>query len=115
LIEISNSKERSLNKKDLYAGYSNAYREKNRDILLVKNREWYQKNKPLEQEHFLPVTKNGGYYFGNIITACRSCNSSKQNKLFSEWYPSQSFYNIDRKNKILALVEQSELERIKRG
>jgi len=56
----------------------------------------------LTQEHFLPLSKGGEYTKNNIIPACRSCNSSKHNHLFSEWYPSQEFYNIDREKKILS-------------
>ena len=54
----------------------------------------------LEQEHFIPVTKGGEYTKSNIITACRSCNASKGNRDFSEWYKGKDFYNKDRENKI---------------
>ena len=54
----------------------------------------------LEQEHFIPVTKGGEYTKNNIITACRSCNASKGNRDFDEWYKNKDFYNKDRENKI---------------
>lgn len=39
----------------------------------------------LEQEHFVPLTSGGGYTASNIIPACKSCNSSKQNKPARDW------------------------------
>lgn len=56
---------------------------------------------PLEQEHFIALTKGGEYTINNIIPACKSCNSSKGNKDFFVWYPSQSFYSKNRQQKIL--------------
>lgn len=48
------------------------------------------------QEHFIPVSRHGEYTKHNIIPACLSCNSSKQDKPFEEWYPEQPFYSKDR-------------------
>ena len=56
---------------------------------------------PLEQEHFLPLTKGGEYTVDNIIPACRSCNCSKGVKLPNDWYPSFKHYSKKRENKIL--------------
>ena len=50
----------------------------------------------LHQEHFIPLSKNGEYTKHNIIPACKSCNSSKNDKLFQEWYPEQPFYSKER-------------------
>ncbi|NCC82499.1 MAG: HNH endonuclease [Clostridia bacterium] len=55
----------------------------------------------MEQEHFIPLSKGGEYTHNNIIPACRSCNSSKNNKDFFEWYPEQEFYSKEREQKIL--------------
>ena len=55
----------------------------------------------LHQEHFIPVSKGGEYTHNNIIPACKSCNSSKQDKDFFEWYPQQEFYSKEREQKIL--------------
>lgn len=57
--------------------------------------------KPLEQEHFIPLTKSGEYTINNIICACRNCNSSKGNKDFFEWYPKRKSYSKQREQKIL--------------
>jgi len=59
------------------------------------------KQLPLEQEHFIPVTKNGEYTHNNIIPACKSCNCSKNNKDFFEWYPEFKYYSKKREKFIL--------------
>jgi len=59
------------------------------------------KEKPLEQEHFIALTNGGEYTHNNIIAACKSCNSSKRNHDFFEWYPDQRFYSKKREEKIL--------------
>lgn len=65
----------------------------------------------IEQEHFIPVNKNGAFVKENIITACRSCNASKADKDFSEWYPEQSFYSKERELKILDYLGKVSNER----
>ena len=59
------------------------------------------KQLPLAQEHFVPLSKGGEYTHNNIIPACQSCNSSKNNKDFFEWYPKQKYYSKKREKKIL--------------
>jgi len=58
-------------------------------------------SEPLAQEHFYPVSKGGEFTNNNIIPSCASCNSSKNNKLFNEWYPKFKHYSKRRENKIL--------------
>lgn len=55
----------------------------------------------LEQDHFIPLSKGGGYTRENIIPACRSCNASKYNNAFGEWYPKHSGYSKERESKIV--------------
>lgn len=55
----------------------------------------------LHQEHFIPLKENGEYTHNNIIPACKSCNSSKRDKDFFEWYPKQEFYSNEREQFIL--------------
>ena len=57
--------------------------------------------KKLAKEHFVPVSKGGVFTVSNIVPSCRTCNSSKNNKDFFEWYPSQAFYSKQREKKIL--------------
>ena len=59
------------------------------------------KNKKLEQEHFIALSKGGEYTHNNIIPACRNCNPSKGDKDFFIWYPEFKYYSKERKNKIL--------------
>lgn len=65
----------------------------------------------LEQDHFWPLSRGGGYTVTNIIPACRSCNSSKHNKLFEEWYPTHESYSPEREAKIYEYFEQLALEK----
>lgn len=50
----------------------------------------------LEQDHFIPVSRGGGYTHQNVVPSCKSCNSRKGYKEFSSWYRTQSFYSEDR-------------------
>ena len=58
----------------------------------------------LTQDHIIPVSKGGGYTKENIIPCCGSCNSSKQDKNYEEWYKSKSFFNKKRLERINALM-----------
>ena len=60
--------------------------------------------KKLTQEHFIPVTKGGGYTIKNIIPVCKLCNSRKRNIDFFKWYPEQEFYNKKRCQNILTYL-----------
>lgn len=59
----------------------------------------------LTQEHFIPVAKGGHYTAFNIIPACKSCNSSKRDEDFFDWYPKQPFYNEKQEENILNYIE----------
>ena len=58
-------------------------------------------NESLHQEHFLALSNGGEFTHNNIIPACRSCNSSKNNKLFADWFREQPFYSKKREKFIL--------------
>lgn len=55
----------------------------------------------LEQDHFMPISREGEYTHNNIIPSCKTCNCSKGNRLFKDWYRKQIFYNKQREQKIL--------------
>jgi len=59
------------------------------------------KELPLEQEHFVALSKGGEYSEDNIIPACRTCNCGKSDKEFFKWYPKQTFHSEDRAKHIL--------------
>lgn len=58
-------------------------------------------DKPLTQDHHIALSKGGEYTHNNIIPACKSCNSSKRDKDFFKWYPTQKQHNKERESKIL--------------
>ena len=116
--------------KEIISSYAKGYRSENKDkgIILTQKRrarknnllstltltQWIQtvevfdgscaycgKEKDLEQEHFVPLSKGGQYAYCNIIPACKTCNCSKHDKDFSEWYPTYKHYDERREIKIL--------------
>lgn len=58
-------------------------------------------DKKLHQDHFIPLVKGGEYTKQNIIPSCASCNSSKRDKDFKEWYRDREYYDEARERKIL--------------
>lgn len=66
-----------------------------------------EKSDDLTRDHFIPVTLNGTFTKDNIIPACRSCNSSKNNKEFNNWYPYYEHYSSDREEKIINYIEEN--------
>ena len=64
----------------------------------------------LTQDHFWPLSEGGGYTATNIVPACTSCNCSKGNKPFEEWYPTHESYSPEREAKIYEYFEQLALE-----
>lgn len=55
----------------------------------------------LSQDHVVPVVAGGTYTVGNIVPACKRCNSSKSAYPFTEWYRKQTFYNEERERHVL--------------
>ena len=55
----------------------------------------------LTMEHLMPISKGGDHSENNLFGACFSCNSSKQDRDFKEWYRKQSFYDKKREYNIL--------------
>lgn len=60
-----------------------------------------QKVESLQQDHFIPVSKGGWYTEINIVPACPTCNASKNNKDYEDWYQYQSFYDVQREELLL--------------
>jgi len=55
----------------------------------------------LTQEHFIALNKGGEYTTNNIIPSCQSCNCSKIDRDFFEWYPKFRHYSKKRETFIL--------------
>lgn len=55
----------------------------------------------LTVDHFVPVAQGGELSIKNVIPACSSCNSSKKDRNFSDWYKGQDFYNEKQESMIL--------------
>ena len=128
------SKEYYEQNKDKFKEYKKEYREQNKDKFVTYNQKrrtlkkqlpatltpeqweaiknkfnnscaYCEKHKKLEQEHFIPLSKGGEYTEQNIIPACKSCNSSKLNIDFHDWYPTFKHYTKEREQKILGHLE----------
>ena len=54
----------------------------------------------IEQDHFVPVKQGGGYTKENILPACRSCNASKSDNDFHDWYRNHKSYSVEREEQI---------------
>lgn len=53
----------------------------------------------LTADHIKPISRGGDTIMGNILPACHSCNSSKQDSSFDEWC------NKEQKQRILTALE----------
>lgn len=69
----------------------------------------------LQQDHFVPKSLGGNHEVGNIIPACKSCNSSKNNKEFSIWYRSSNVYNLAREQKIIQFIRNEQEQKNNNG
>lgn len=49
--------------------------------------------RPLTQEHVVPLARGGGLVAANIVPACGSCNSSKFDRPMCEWFMAQPFFD----------------------
>ena len=58
----------------------------------------------LERDHIIPLTKGGAFSKGNIVPACKSCNSSKGNRDLLSWYRTRKFYSKEREEKVLQIL-----------
>ena len=62
----------------------------------------------ITKDHIIPLTKGGTTSKSNMIPACNSCNTSKLNHDFENWYKKQSFFTDERFNKIMNLINSEE-------
>jgi len=57
-------------------------------------------NASLTIDHIRPKSKGGSDSTNNVTPACLKCNHSKGSENWLEWYQRQSFYDINRENRI---------------
>lgn len=60
----------------------------------------------LTVEHVIPIALGGTNNISNIVPACASCNSSKQDRELISWYTSKPFYDEARLNNILKYINR---------
>lgn len=68
------------------------------------------RDKELQQDHFIPLSAGGEYTVNNIIPSCVSCNSSKGNRSFFDWYHGYKYYSEERSRKVLDYLNYNNKE-----
>ena len=63
-------------------------------------------------DHFIPLSKDGSDCIGNMIPACISCNSSKQNSDPLIWYKQQPSYSERKWKKILQVLGKDDYRQL---
>lgn len=106
-ISLNSVHRRLARKKKLPYNYSNKDWEETVEYFGNKCAYCGCSSEKLEREHFVPLSKGGEYTKDNIIPSCMSCNRSKSDKNFFEWYKEHEHYSETRKNKILRFLEYS--------
>lgn len=64
--------------------------------------------KPSTLDHVHPQSKGGKTVRKNLIGACADCNLVKSDIPWFEWYRAQDFWTIEREERILDWVNQSD-------
>lgn len=62
-------------------------------------------DKPLHVEHVVALNDGGWHIPSNILGACKSCNSSKNDRPVEQWFRAQPFFSEDRWQKIQELTK----------
>ena len=58
---------------------------------------------------FASFSKMAVTLYDNVIPCCLSCNSSKNNKLFADWYPTFKHYSKEREQKVIQYIELAQI------
>lgn len=64
-------------------------------------------------DHVIPKSKGGLNYTQNVICSCLSCNGSKANSDWKEWYENQDFYCAVKKSRIEDWIGHQEDGKVK--
>lgn len=60
----------------------------------------------LTLEHLIPLSKEGHNGVCNLLGACLTCNTSKNNRDWQDWYRKQTFYDLRREKSIILACNQ---------
>lgn len=100
-LQVERARKRRSLKKSLPASFSN--KQWQECLKYFRNTCAYcgEGAESLTKDHFIPLIGGGSYSKDNIVSACPSCNFSKNKFSFFDWYPKQQFYSSEREAKIL--------------
>ncbi len=59
-----------------------------------------KKGERLTRDHLEPISRGGKTVQSNVVPACTSCNCSKGNTEWHEWFMKQPFFSQERMNRI---------------
>jgi hypothetical protein len=59
-------------------------------------------------DHIIPQIKGGETIKTNVICACKKCNYQKGYKYWDEWFKSQEFFTIERRNDIIEWMKEDD-------
>ena len=48
----------------------------------------------IQADHVIPISRGGQHSIGNLVPACKKCNSSKRAKFLIEWRREKAFYSL---------------------
>lgn len=65
--------------------------------ILANNCFYCESKGSMTLDHVVPISRNGLHKIGNLVAACKSCNSSKGNKTIMEWKMRKLFITNKRK------------------
>tara|TARA_B100002019_G_scaffold211851_1_gene184639 strand:+ start:1298 stop:1684 length:387 start_codon:yes stop_codon:yes gene_type:complete len=64
-------------------------------------------------DHVIPKSKGGTNFTQNVVCSCLSCNGSKANTEWQEWYLNQEFFQEANKRKIQDWIGHQEDGKVK--
>ena len=68
------------------------------------------KENPTTLEHVVPKARGGSMTRKNLIAACGDCNIMKSSEDWYSWFRSQDFWTLEREDRILRWVNQSDAD-----
>jgi len=68
------------------------------------------RSKPTTLDHVIPKAKGGATTRQNLVACCADCNLQKSSENWYTWYRSQDFWTLEREDRILRWVNQSDAD-----